>query len=644
MEDTKRPGARGGGDPVEVEWQFDALDLRPVERWLDTLPTHAGGLRAVTSVPKAAQRLVDRYVDTDDWRIMGAGFVLRTRRRGRKDQATLKDLRPADTGGLRQRLEVTEALPAGGVAALTPDGPVGWRIAAVAGRRPLRPVLEVRTRRRPFSLVVDGTEVAELALDETLISAEEGDRPVQLRRVEVEVVPEWVETLTPVVDELRASCGLQPAALSKFEAGLLALGVRVPEPVELGPTHVSPDSTLGELAYAVIRRHLRVLIAKEPGTRLGEDAEELHDMRVATRRLRAAIDVFSGVLPARAELLRAELRWLAAVLGDVRDLDVQLERTEAMEGWSASWAPTGAASGTTPLDELVDLLGEERTAARVALLSALDSTRYERLVSGLVQMVQGGPNRRLSAARLPAALAVPDLVLDRHRAALRAAKRAKRSGVPADFHRLRIRCKRLRYSLEFTSDVYGSRTDRFVRRLARLQDQLGLMQDAEVATARLTALAVGSERELPLATVFAMGGLAERYRTEAAELLAVVPKRLVALKGREWDDLAGLMDERRCAAQASWPLPRVTGRLASPAGSSPGAPGDGGDGTEPAGFVPAPTPNGAAVPAATRRRPPVAVPGTGEPGDQPVAAPTGGPAGHDDVGPPTALNGVGAPD
>ena len=62
---------------------------------------------------------------------------------------------------------------------------------------------------------------------------------------------------------------------------------------------------MGEVAFAVVRRQLAVLAAKEPGTRLGEDPEELHDMRVATRRLRAALSFFAGVLPVRAQVFRA---------------------------------------------------------------------------------------------------------------------------------------------------------------------------------------------------------------------------------------------------------------------------------------------------------------------------------------------------
>ena len=244
-------------------------------------------------------------------------------------------------------------------------------------------MLQVRTRRRPFVLRVGGVDVAEVALDDTIIVVGTGQRPMQLRRVEVEVQPEWLEALEPIVRQLRASCGLQPATLSKFEAGLLAVGVVIPGPPDLGSTDVTPDVTMGELAYAVLRRQLAVLRAKEPGTRLGEDPEELHDMRVATRRLRAALDLFVEVLPVRARVFRTELGWLAAALGTVRDLDVQLDGLDDMAETVAGWGDVFGSDDHDPLRDLSALLWSARDAARADMLAALDSVRWDRLLNGL---------------------------------------------------------------------------------------------------------------------------------------------------------------------------------------------------------------------------------------------------------------------
>jgi triphosphatase len=545
--------SRGQSADIEVEWQFDALDLRPVERWLARLAVGAEsgtdapgtlenpGWRSVAAAPVS---IVDRYLDTEDWRIGQAGYVLRLRHKARGDEVTLKglsDSAPAD--GLRRRVEITEKTEPG-VEWLNLEGPVGSRVSAMIGRRPLRHVLEVRTERRPFAIWIGENPVAELAMDETLIAAYNDEQPARLCRVEVEVVGEWSDVLTPLVEDLRSSSGLWPARLSKFEAGMLAHGMSLPGRPDLGPTEVTPTSSFGELADAVIRRHLSTLIANEPGTRLGEDPEDLHDMRVATRRLRAAISFFKDILPTQFSVLRLELSWLASVLGAVRDLDVHLEGLEGAEDHLLP-LPEGT---DPPLDHLRAVLTAERQVARGLLLRALDSPRYERLTTGLASLAQQGAARRIAEYHVPAVVVVPGLVGTRYRSTSRAARQARRAGQSADFHRLRIRGKKLRYAVEFASDLYGEPAQQFARKLAKLQDALGSVQDATVAIERLLQLAADADHPLPPITVFVMGAMAERHRGEAAELMTRIPGRLTQLNEREWQDLALLMEARRVAA------------------------------------------------------------------------------------------------
>ena len=551
---TRSEGQAAAGEHgvTEVEWQFDALDLRPVERWLAALASRVyPGAPPLTVLAKPTRRLVDRYMDTADFRVAQAGFALRTRQRGRAVEVTLKETRPADPTGVRTRLELSESLPAG-LGSLGTGGPVGRRVRAVVGRRQLGGVLEVRTRRQPFSLRAAGAEIAEVALDDTTILVGQDQAPARLRRVEVEVAPGWLETLRPVVEDLRASAGLSPAVVSKFEAGLLAAGISIPGPPDVGPTDIGPEATLGDVAYAVIRRQLRELYAHEPGTRLGENPEELHDLRVATRRLRAAMDLFSSALPSRASAVREELRWIAGELGAVRDLDVQLDELTKMGRWSDEWAGTGTGTGTgTGLAHLHALLTAERDRARESLLDALDSSRWERLTAALLALARQGPSGRVPGARVPAAIAVPPLLDRHHHAMLAAAKRARRTGTAHDLHRVRIRGKRLRYSLEFTSPLYGQPALHFAKRLTQLQDALGRMQDAEVASSRLLSLATAPPgATLPPATIFVMGAIAERYRQESARLRSSLPKSLETLRGREWHDLRDAVDRARRRAEA----------------------------------------------------------------------------------------------
>jgi CHAD domain-containing protein len=539
-----------------VEWQLDALDLRPVERWLAsrTVPGALEEIPGLGIVPLAAKRLVDAYVDTEDWRMGRAGYALRVRRRSGRVETTLKDLSAADKG-LRRRLEVTQPLPPVGLEGLDRSGEVGWRVAALAGAVPLKQVLEVRTRRRPFDLEIHGERVGELALDDTVIAIGQERRRLRLTRVEVEVSPAWVNAMQPFVERLRRECGLQPATLSKFEAGLMAAGLSIPGPPELGPTVVSPSCSLGELAYRVLRKDALAMLAQMPGTRLGEDIEALHQMRVATRRMRAGLDMFADVLPVRARHLHAELGWLAGLLGEVRDLDVQIGRFE-------DWNEEMSGDHRQALDELAELLVAERTTARAELLEALDSKRYDRLVSSLVAMLAQGPSSRFGAARVGAVIAMPALVSARHRAARKAAWRATRSGLAADYHRLRIRCKRLRYSLEFASGLYDGELKGFVRQMTRLQDTLGSMQDAEVASSRLCTIALTEEGAcLSRATIFAMGGVARRYQSEAENLLSRLPELVGLLSGKQWSRARSLMELRQSRATALASLSLDTGRI-----------------------------------------------------------------------------------
>lgn len=550
----------GPSGETEVEWQFEAPDLARVDAWLHDLATRGGppvgtpgnGAAPVEVAAKAPRDILDRYLDTKDWRLARAGLVLRIRQLGDTVEVTVKDRSPASADGLRRRLEVTEQLPSGELSDLGREGPVGRRVRALAGERPLVPLVQMRTRRRPFSVLADGVELGELTLDETVLVGAGGDDAGRMSRVELEVAPGCVESLATVVDDLRTSTGIAPAATSKFEAGLRAVGRSLPQPPALGPTHAGAGSSAAELTYAALSRYVSAMVEHEPGTRLGEDPEELHDMRVATRRLRAAIGLFGEMLPARAQALARELGWIGHALGAVRDLDVQLERMPEVTAWVQDWYPAPEGGRLAPVRAALE---SERASARSRLLSALDSARWDRLCSALVELAREGP-RASARGHAPAVDVVPGLVLARHRSAVKAAKRARRSGDPGDFHRLRIRCKRLRYSLDLTSELYGGASVAFARELAGLQDSLGRAQDAEVAARHIFEMAVAgslpgteptgrSERPLSITTVFVMGALSERYRRDAAAARAATGTPLAVLEGKRWRKLSKAMDRAR---------------------------------------------------------------------------------------------------
>jgi hypothetical protein len=140
---------------------------------------------------------------------------------------------------------------------------------------------------------------------------------------------------------------------------------------------------------------------------------------------------------------------------------------------------------------------------------------------------------------------------------MKAARRARHTGDPDDFHALRIRAKRLRYALEFVSELYPGQTAKYVRDVVRLQDTLGLMQDARVATQRLHELATTPSSGLSPTTVFVMGGIAERYSREAETLAQAVPGCMKTLRGTGWRRTIGAMEHRKSdhPSLSRWPAP-----------------------------------------------------------------------------------------
>jgi CHAD domain-containing protein len=532
-------------DDREVEWQLDAVDLRPVRRWLEARPPDAISLE-----PAGTTLLRDRYLDTDDWRLHRAGITLRVRGVGRRTEATAKTM-AAPVGGLRDRRELTEPLPSGDVRQA--QGEVGRLIRSLAGRRGLRPLFAVRTRRERFAVRSGGEVVGELSLDDTSFPVE-GGPPARLQRVEIEVDPRRVEEVSPFVDQLRAACGLRPAGASKFEAGLLAAGLAPPSQEDLGPTDVGGGMTVGELAFAVLRTQFAVFLEHEPGVRLGDDPEEVHDMRVAIRRMRAAMSVFREALPVRTQRLRDELKWVAGVLGDVRDLDVQLDQLR-------EWERDMPAEDREALARLLARLDERRRDARARLLQQLDSRRYERLVTGATDLLRRGPLRRSPASRIPVSIAAPDLVRRRRRPVRKRGRHVHPDSPPEELHALRIRCKRLRYTVEFLSPLAPGPSRRFVRRLVAVQDLLGEHQDAQVAMERIRLLV---EADLPPRAVFLLGRISERYARRAEDLRAELPRVYGRTRGKPWRRLRDALDASRAKAVDALPPRRAPSLRTAP--------------------------------------------------------------------------------
>jgi len=247
------------------------------------------------------------------------------------------------------------------------------------------------------------------------------------------------------------------------------------------------DDSMAEAARKTLAFYLQRMLRHEAGTRLGEDIEELHDMRVATRRMRAALKVFRDYLDRDQMAPFAKgLKATARALGCVRDLDVFWEKTER-------YLSTLPPEQQNDLDLLKAVWQVERDQARKKMLAYLDGDRYARFKEKFSEFLQ-----RDGAGALPVVSKRGDLLPHRLKHIVPVVVYQRLAVVRAydewilgpqvplkRFHQLRIKTKGLRYTLEFFQEVLGSETKTLIAKIKALQDHLGDLQDAVVASSLL---------------------------------------------------------------------------------------------------------------------------------------------------------------
>lgn len=488
---------------MEVELKYRVDDVAAAERVLaaDSL----GPFTANTGRARATQ-LEDRYVDTQDGALAHAGFAIRLRQSGGKTIVSVKSLAHSDGADGSFHRDELEG-PADRVAppADWPASDARALILEHAGDAPLVERVTIRQLRRKRQLRSDVTRV-ELSLDEVDVVARGRvvDRFVEL---EAEVMKGDGSDLAALGAAIESEAGLERARTSKLEQALAALdgsadaddasasdAGRADGPGERRGAETAPDrgsprlvvgstpgvvaeDTLAEAGRKVMRFHLARMLDRESGVRSGEDPEDVHKMRVATRRQRAAWRVFGSAFRRnRTKPYRRGLRSIARRLGAVRDLDVQLE---ALEGYRRRLQ----ASERRAIEPLARSWRQHRADAHQLLLRELDSEDHARFLEDYLDFV-----RTEGAAAAAVSATQPHRVRDTAPSRIWAAYEQVRTYEPvlrwadiATLHELRIAGKWLRYSLEFVEEALGPEARPLIARVTALQDHLGLMHDADVA-------------------------------------------------------------------------------------------------------------------------------------------------------------------
>jgi CHAD domain-containing protein len=543
----------------------------------------------VTVREEGTDHLVTTYLDTADLRLWRDGIVLR-HRAGGPDAGWHLKFPPVDrarsgeqqAAGARSDAQVRAEvrLPArrGDSVTSPPAELLGLVRVSLAGEQ-VGPRGRIRTARtRQTLLTPHGTELAELADDHVTYGPAEADdrlptsaqpssqgttsaqqslqiptpaqpipqgatpveaapveaapvgafREIELEERDAAATPEGQRLLDAVAARLTKTGAQPPAATSK---AVRVLGDPADLPPVLPPTSpLSPDAP----AAAAVRAHLAkyTLALRREDLRVRLDAEDsVHQLRVATRRLRSGLRAFRPLfVPGWTDPLRTELRWLATSFAPTRDAEVQLARLVDRAGRLPEPGASAEVQGY-----LRERLGQELTTSRNASLAVLETERYLALHHLLLDAVTAPAVT--DAAADPCARVLPPLARRAYVQLEKAARNLAADAPAARWHEVRITAKRARYAAEACVPALGKPAKALSGQLSRVTDVLGEHQDAVVAAATLARLA--NSGRVPARVAYWLGVLHSEERaaaTAAREAFAGVWRDAGQPAYRRWLD------------------------------------------------------------------------------------------------------------
>jgi inorganic triphosphatase YgiF len=418
--------------------------------------------------------LVSVYFDTDELNLHQKGLSLRVRRIGRRHVQTIKQENPGNAA-LFARSEWEHD-----VATKQPDLDAA-RDTALAPllnkklRRVLKPVFETRVHRKVFQIRRGQSDI-EISIDKGKIEA--GRKSSPLCEVELELKQGQAADLFKLAKILAHEVPVQLAVKSKADRGYALLTAEKAAPVKAVPVAFAPESDV-QHAFQIIARACLHQLAANQSLMLAGDAEALHQMRVALRRLRAAMSLFSDMLtdPQREALMR-EFKWITDELGPARELEVLLKRVAR---------PIADRERDGPG---IALIRKKREDALARARSAVESPRFRDLALDTTGWIESGDwthNANDAAGvlrRRPFAAVAVEQLRRRWKKVLKSGKHLDTLD-PQRRHKLRIQAKKLRYAAEFFAPAFQRqksmlRRKDFVESLRQLQDTLGELNDVAV--------------------------------------------------------------------------------------------------------------------------------------------------------------------
>ena len=415
------------------------------------------------------RRIDSRYFDTAGGRLQRDGIALRVRRLGDSFVQTAKMFDPAGHTAFRLEREDPVAGPRPCAALLRQAAGSGYADIADGD---LVPAFRTMINRRVLMLEDEGRgSRVEVAIDSGFVEASGAREP--LSEIELELMEGGIGDLYSLALGMHRQTPLAIEAFTKSQRGYALGGGLPPAWSKAGAFALDPGASLDDAIALTMGRCYGHWMNNQAAALDGRDIEGVHQMRVALRRLRAALELFAPWTGdgSRARFI-ADVKWIAASLAAVRDLDVLGHGT---------LAPLREAfPGDGDLARLEECIGNRRQEACRRLVLALGSPRYTSAVLTLGQwIVERGWSAGDPVLDRPAEPHVGAALNKAHAQVL-----SRGEGFDAldsaTRHQLRLRIKRLRYAVQFVGPVFQG-TGPWLQALSDLQDALGAANDAAVA-------------------------------------------------------------------------------------------------------------------------------------------------------------------
>ncbi len=493
-----------------------ALKLAVAEDRHGAVVRHPAMAAATT---REQHQLVSIYYDTGRLALRRAGILLRLRKQGASWLQTVKLQHPS-RGGLTRRPEwQAPYLNHFDFSHIDDSDLREWlQRDKIADR--LAAVFETNFRRTLWQLDPNPNTRLLVKLDRGW-TASSGRREA-ISELELQLVSGSIDSLYALALQLAQRESVPPLLLSKAERGYRLFLDTPAAPVKAGEVPIDATDTPLAAFRMIALDCLSHLQLNHEGAARGDDPEYVHQMRVATRRLRAALRMFRPVLPAGfAEQLVPPMRELMRALGQARDLDVLMAEIVA---------PVANALPDEPrLTDLSGAITNRLYAARANIRHVLRQPGYGRLLLTAGSLLQRAPFIEPPGADVEATslLHFADRRLRRQLKNILELADAARIDYPPSLHQLRIGIKRLRYAIEFFGSMLPPKSGAAaIKRLAGLQDELGQLNDLASA-GNLLMVCAGRDPDLREAVTLIGGWHGPRH----AALLDDIPDKLDRIRG-----------------------------------------------------------------------------------------------------------------